>query len=173
MQNLIQALKSVKGPDYTFDLNPKWSWTFPSVANFSWNNYRSPNPNIKVDIGHPVVGLRCRIPPRHLSQLKAMNVSCVGNFSWNIHRAPPKSKYQSWYLKPCCEVEVQNTTKALKWVKGPCNTFDIHSKWSRTLLSVGNLSWNINRTPHHQIKRSKLIFDILLRAWGAESHPGT
>jgi hypothetical protein len=26
--------------------------------------------NIKVDISHPAVGLRCIIPPRHLSQLK-------------------------------------------------------------------------------------------------------
>jgi hypothetical protein len=30
----------------------------------------SPNPNIKVDIRHPAVGVRCIIPPRHLSQLK-------------------------------------------------------------------------------------------------------
>jgi hypothetical protein len=30
-----------------------------------------PNPNIKVDIWHPAVGLRCIIPPRYLPQLKA------------------------------------------------------------------------------------------------------
>jgi hypothetical protein len=34
-----------------------------------------PNPNIKVDILHPAVGLRCRIPPRHLSQLKARAIT--------------------------------------------------------------------------------------------------
>ena len=31
----------------------------------------TPNPNIKFDIKHPAVGVRCIIPPRHLSQLKA------------------------------------------------------------------------------------------------------
>jgi len=29
-----------------------------------------PNPNFKVDISHPAVGLRCIIPLRHLSQLQ-------------------------------------------------------------------------------------------------------
>jgi hypothetical protein len=55
---------------------PKWSRTLPSLIYFSWDIYRdTPSikkiSNIKVDIWHPTVGLRCRIPPRHLSQLKA------------------------------------------------------------------------------------------------------
>jgi hypothetical protein len=30
--------------------------------------------NIKIDIGHPAMGLRCIIPPRHLSQLKTQAI---------------------------------------------------------------------------------------------------
>ena len=64
VQKLTQALKSVKYPGNTFDVNPpKWERTLPSVGNFSWNIYRvlpKNNPNIKVDIWHPAVGLRCR-----------------------------------------------------------------------------------------------------------------
>jgi hypothetical protein len=42
---------------------------------FLWDIYRDPLlhnlfSNIKIDILHPVVGLRCIIAPRHLSQLK-------------------------------------------------------------------------------------------------------
>jgi hypothetical protein len=41
---------------------------------FLWDIYRDPLhnlfSNIKVDISHPAMGLRCIIPPRHLSQLK-------------------------------------------------------------------------------------------------------
>jgi hypothetical protein len=73
-----------------------------------------PNPNIKVDIWHPAVVLRCIIPPRHLSQLKAREylwsnpkwqrtLAFFGNFSWDMHSVPPQIqqqgvKYQLWYL---------------------------------------------------------------------------
>jgi hypothetical protein len=48
----------------------------PSLIYFSWGIYRDPPStimfsNIKVDIWHPAVGLRCRNPPRHFSQLKS------------------------------------------------------------------------------------------------------
>jgi hypothetical protein len=33
--------------------------------------------NIKVDIWHPAVGLRCRNPHRHLSQLKAREIPLI------------------------------------------------------------------------------------------------
>jgi hypothetical protein len=50
-----KALKSVKGPGNTFDLNLKWSRTLPSLIYFSWDIYRDPPSikkisNIKVDI---------------------------------------------------------------------------------------------------------------------------
>jgi hypothetical protein len=64
-------------------------------------------------------------------------------FSWDIYRIPPKSKYQSWYLIPCNELEVQNPTKALKSVKGQCNTFDVNPTWERTLQSFDNFSCDI------------------------------
>jgi hypothetical protein len=57
----------------TFDINPKWERTLPSVANFSWDIYRVPqkNPNIYADIWHPALGLRCWYPPRHLRQIRS------------------------------------------------------------------------------------------------------
>jgi hypothetical protein len=33
--------------------------------------------NINVDIRHSAVGLRCRNPPRHLSQLKAREIPLI------------------------------------------------------------------------------------------------
>jgi hypothetical protein len=44
VQKPSQALKSVKGLGNTFDLNPKWSRTLPSLIYFSWNIYRDPPP---------------------------------------------------------------------------------------------------------------------------------
>jgi hypothetical protein len=42
VQKPTQALKSVKGPGNTLDLNPKWSRTLPSLIYFSWDIYRDP-----------------------------------------------------------------------------------------------------------------------------------
>jgi hypothetical protein len=44
VQKPTQALLSVKGPGNTFDLNPKWSRTLPSLIYFSWDIYRDPLP---------------------------------------------------------------------------------------------------------------------------------
>jgi hypothetical protein len=45
---------------------------------FLWDIYRDPLhnffSNIKIDISHPAVGLRCIFPPRHLSQLKSQAI---------------------------------------------------------------------------------------------------
>ena len=121
------------------------------------------NPNIKVDIWHPVVGLRYIILPRDLSQLKARIIPfdlnprgkelCLTLAIFNvIFIAPPKkSKYKSWYLTPFFGLEVQNpppSPQALKSVKGPGNTFELNPKWERILPSFGNFSWNIHRVPH-------------------------
>jgi hypothetical protein len=40
VQKPTQALKSVKGPVNTFDWNPKWSRTLPSLIYFSWNIHK-------------------------------------------------------------------------------------------------------------------------------------
>jgi hypothetical protein len=40
VQNPTQALKSVESPCYTFDLNPEWGRTVPSLGIFSWDIYR-------------------------------------------------------------------------------------------------------------------------------------
>jgi hypothetical protein len=43
------------------------------------------NPNIKVDIWHPTVGLRCRNPPMHFSQLKVRTIPLtVSNINFDI-----------------------------------------------------------------------------------------
>jgi hypothetical protein len=68
-------------------------------------------------------------------------------------------------LTPCCGLEVQKPTQALKLVKGPRNTFDINPKWARTLPSLIYVSWDIYRDPLHKKNSiSKLIFDTLLWA---------
>jgi hypothetical protein len=69
-------------------------------------------------------------------------------------------------LTPCCGLEVQKPTHALKSVKGPGNTFDINHKWSRTLPSLIYFSWDIYRDPLSIKKNqiSMLIFDTLLWA---------
>jgi hypothetical protein len=63
-------------------------------------------------------------------------------------------------LTPCCGLEVQKPTQALKSVKDPCNTFNLNPKWARTLPSLIYFSWDINRdptTPQKKIHISKLI----------------
>jgi hypothetical protein len=49
-----------------------------SLIYFSWDIYIDPPPhffsNIKVDIWHHAVGLRCIIPPRYLCQLKTQTI---------------------------------------------------------------------------------------------------
>jgi hypothetical protein len=49
---------------------------------FLWDIYTDPplhkkKSNINVDILHPAVGLRCRNPHRHLSQLKAREIPLI------------------------------------------------------------------------------------------------
>jgi len=36
-------------------------------------------------------------------------------------------------LTPCCGLEMQKPTQALKSIKGPGNTFDLNLKWARAL----------------------------------------
>jgi hypothetical protein len=80
VQKPTQALMSVKGSLNTFDSNPKWSRTLPSLIYFSWDIYRDPFTNfffsnIRFDIWYPTVGLMCKNPPKHLCQLKAWVIS--------------------------------------------------------------------------------------------------
>jgi hypothetical protein len=72
-------LDLVKDPGNTFELNPKWERTLLSFDNFYGIFIALPqNRNIKVDISHPAAGLRCRIPYRHLCQLKALIIPTWG-----------------------------------------------------------------------------------------------
>jgi hypothetical protein len=69
-------------------------------------------------------------------------------------------------LTPCCGLEVQKPTQALRSVKGPDNIFDLNPKWVRTLPSLIYFSWDIHGDPLPQkkIQISKLIFDTILWA---------
>jgi hypothetical protein len=98
-----------------------------------WDIYMVPhkkNPNIKVDIWHPAVGLRYIILPRDLSQLKTRRIPfdfnprgkelCLTLAIFNvIFIAPPKkSKYKSWYLTPFYIARAVNWLKCLGGGKG-------------------------------------------------------
>jgi hypothetical protein len=70
--------------------------------------------------------------------------------SWNMFRDPLHKlnfKYQSWYLTPYCGIEVQKPTQALQLVKGLGYTFDLSSKWERTMPSFSIFSLVIYRVP--------------------------
>jgi hypothetical protein len=73
----------------------------PSLIYFSWDIYRKPPStkqisNIKVDIWHSTVGLRCRNQPRHLSQLKAREIPLT--YTPSSPSQQQSVKYQVWYL---------------------------------------------------------------------------
>ena len=161
-----QALKSVKGPGNTFDLNSKWSRTFPSLIYFSWDIYRESPIHKKKSKNQSwyltlCCGLEVQKPTQALKSVKgpgntfdlnpkwSRTLPSLIYFSWDIYRDPPSSikkiKYQSWYLTPCCGFEVQKPTQELKSVKGSGNTFDWHPKWARTLPSLIYFSWDIYR----------------------------
>ena len=73
---------------------------------------------------------------------------------WHISRNSPPHvffKNQSWYLIPCCGLEVQKPTQAHKSVKGPGNIADLNTKWSRTLPSLIYFSYDICRDPSPQL----------------------
>jgi hypothetical protein len=67
-------------------------------------------------------------------------------------------------VTPCCGLEVQKPTQALKSVKDPDNTFDLFSKLKITLLSLIYFSWDIySNTLHNFFSQiSDLIFDTML-----------
>jgi hypothetical protein len=46
----IQALQSAKDPENTFDINPKWARTLPSLIYFSWHIYTDPPLHTKIFI---------------------------------------------------------------------------------------------------------------------------
>jgi hypothetical protein len=80
---------------------------------------------------------------------RAINIPTI--FQGIFIGSPTKSKYQRWYLTPCCGLEVHNPTHAIKSVKGPRNTFDLNPKWSRTLPSLIYFSWDIYRDLQYQL----------------------
>jgi hypothetical protein len=123
----------------------------------------------------PCCGLEVQKPTQALQSVKgprntfdinhkwSRTLSSLIYFSWDINRAPlpiKKVKYQCWYLTHCCGLEVQKPTQALKSVKGPGNTFDWNTKWSRTLPSLIYLSWDIYRDHPSLIFFSNIKVDI-------------
>jgi hypothetical protein len=79
-------------------------------------------------------------------------------------------------MTPCCGLEVQKPTQALNSANGPGNTFYLIPKWSRTLPSLINFSWNIYRDLRFLHLKSAtgcqistLIFDVFLWRRGSLS----
>jgi hypothetical protein len=56
-----------------------------------------------------------------------------------------KFKYQSWYLKPYCGLEVQKPTQSLTSVKGPGNIFYSNPRWAspQAHSRVSNINFDI------------------------------
>jgi hypothetical protein len=170
VQKSTQELQSVKGPANTFHWNPKWATALPSLIYFSWDinrdSFHKKKFKYQVDIWHPAVGLTCRNPPRHFSQLKARTIPFTLTPSgqelcrpWYIFHGilieiPSTKCFQisSSYFTPCCGLEVQKLTQALQSIKGAGNTFDWDSKWTRTLPFLIYCSWDIYRDPSAQKK---------------------
>jgi hypothetical protein len=155
VQKPTQALQSINGPANTFDWNPKWARTFPSLIYFSCDIYRDPLHKRKFKYQAwnltPYCGLEVRKPTQALQSVK----DPANTFNWNpnwVRTLPSliyfngicigtpmqkiKFKYQSWYLTPYYGIEVQKPTQALQFVKCPPNTFDWSSKWVRTSPSL-------------------------------------
>jgi hypothetical protein len=63
-------------------------------------------------------------------------------------------------LTPCCGLEVQKPTQALKSVKDLGNTLDLHPKWAITLPSLIYFSWDIYRDLLLHKKKSNIKVDI-------------
>ena len=152
VQKPTQALKSVKGPGNTFDLNLKWARTLPSFI-----ENPLPQKTFKYQSSYltPCCGLEVQKPTQVLKSVKgpgntfdlnpkwARTLPSFIYFYWKFIETPlPQKtfKYQSSYLTPCCGLEVQKPTQALKSVKGPGNTFELNPKWTRT-LPLGNLDF--------------------------------
>jgi hypothetical protein len=100
VQKPTQALKSVKGPGNTFDLNPKWWRTLPSLIYFSWNIYRAHLHKKKIKYQSwywtPCCGFEVQKPTHVLKSVKG-----PGNtFDWNIKwaRTLPSLIYCSWNI---------------------------------------------------------------------------
>jgi hypothetical protein len=118
-QKPTQALKSVKGPGNTFDLSPKWSRTLPSLIYF-YGILKYPMQNI----------LRTA---KFLTTWGLGQRYCPGLLLTEV---------PVWVSVPQAHSRVSNINFNI-CVKGPGNTFDRSSKWSRTLPSLIYFSWDI------------------------------
>jgi hypothetical protein len=76
MQNPTEALKSDTGPGNTFDINPKWERTLPSVDNFPWDIYSPPSQKNTFD----------------LNTKGEETLQSIGNLLWGTYNPHPHSK---------------------------------------------------------------------------------
>jgi len=72
VQNPTEALKSVKDPGNTFELNPKWERTLLSFGNFSWNIFSNPQSKYQSSYLTPYCGLEVQNPTQALKSVKGM-----------------------------------------------------------------------------------------------------
>jgi hypothetical protein len=101
VQDPTQTLRSVKDPGNTFDLNPKWERTLPSLGNFAWDIYRvSCQIHISKLIWTPCCGLKVQDPTQALKSDKDQSNTfdinskwertfpSLDNFAWDMHTVP-------------------------------------------------------------------------------------
>jgi hypothetical protein len=133
--------------------------------------------NINFDIWKKIVkGGLYKYPIKNISRTAKFAVLDI--YLWDIQKDPPPQfgfKYQSWYLTPCCGLQVHYPTKELMWVKEPDNTFSL-AKSGQELCRPWHIFYGIfieSRPSTICFQISKLVFDTLLWAWGVLSNLGT
>jgi hypothetical protein len=195
VQKPTQTLASVKGPGNTFPLCSKWARTLPPLIYCSWDIYRYHPFTKKNQISklifdtllwawsaetHPCTYVSYSAGQyRWLNLQVGKNFAVLNIFSWDIYRNPPPQKNSNikidiWH--PVVGLRCRNLAWHLMLIKVPVNTFDLDPKWTRTLRSLIFFDGIfIETTPSQKRKNqiSKLIFDTILWAWGAETHIGT
>jgi hypothetical protein len=146
---------------------------------------------------HPAVGLRCKIPLRHLSQLKARPIPLTLCIS---HITLSKDGKVLSHLRFTSKVLPGPLTDLCTWVEfctsSPQQVVKYHL-WYLDLGGAMHIPWTITKGRQSsfplgfksicrssvifhgifigspKILISKLICDTLMWAWGAESHPVT
>ena len=130
VQKPTQALKSVKGPGNTIDLNHIWARTLPSLIYCSWDIYRDPtfHKKIKYQFWYltPYCGLEVQKPTQAIQSVKgpgnifdwspkrARTLSSLIYFSWDINRDPLLHKKKS-----NINLDIWHHTAGLRWRNPP------------------------------------------------------
>jgi hypothetical protein len=144
----------------------------------------SPNPNIKIEIWHPAVGLRCYIPPIHLRQLSARAMSLVKTPSGK--ELCRTSVIFMGYVKgptsnPNIKVDILQSAVGLRCIIPPRYLRQLKARAIPLIATPSGKELCRSVVICHgicigspvQIQISKLIFNTLLWVWGVLLNLGT